>query len=55
MSRSRDDPDKSADYGRDLERAKEYEQLFNTQLLTSGQSNASSSSDVSWRRHQGGV
>ncbi|CAE7344119.1 unnamed protein product [Symbiodinium sp. KB8] len=46
MSRSRDDPDKSADYGRDLERAKEYEQLFNTQLLTSGQRNASSSSDV---------
>ena len=37
-ARAADDPDKSADYGRDLERAQEYERVFNTTLLTSGQS-----------------
>ncbi|OLP75136.1 Retrovirus-related Pol polyprotein from transposon TNT 1-94 [Symbiodinium microadriaticum] len=37
-SRAVEDPDKSADYGRDLQRAREYEDLFNTTLQTSGQS-----------------
>ncbi|CAE7254018.1 unnamed protein product [Symbiodinium sp. CCMP2592] len=36
--RAADDPDKAADYGRDLERAREYERVFNTTLLQSGQS-----------------
>ena len=38
FARAADDPDKSANYGRDLERAREYEQVFNTTLSTSGQS-----------------
>ena len=36
--RAEDDPDKVARYGQDLARAKEYEDLFNTTLTTSGQS-----------------
>ncbi|OLP78092.1 Retrovirus-related Pol polyprotein from transposon TNT 1-94 [Symbiodinium microadriaticum] len=36
VNRARDDPDKSAEYGRDLERAQEYERIFNTQLRVSG-------------------
>ena len=38
LNRASEDPDKSADYGRDLERAREYELIFNTQLTESGQS-----------------
>ena len=38
LNRASEDPDKSANYGRDLERAREYEELFNTTLATSGQS-----------------
>ena len=38
VNRAKDDPDKSASYGRDLERAQEYERLFNRQLRVSGQS-----------------
>ena len=38
LNRSADDPDKAPDYGRDLARAREYEELFNTTLTTSGQS-----------------
>ena len=38
LNRATEDPDKSANYGRDLERAREYEDLFNTTLATSGQS-----------------
>ena len=38
LNRASDDPDKSTNYGRDLERAREYEDLFNTTLATSGQS-----------------
>ena len=38
LNRASEDPDKSADYGRDLERAREYEQLYNTTLTSSGQS-----------------
>ena len=37
LNRTKEDPDKSADYFRDLERAREYETLFNTTLRTSGQ------------------
>ena len=44
LRRAGDDPDKSADYGRDLQRAREYEDLFNTTLQTSGQSVAMSQS-----------
>ena len=36
--RAEDDPDKIARYGEDLARAREYEDLFNTTLTTSGQS-----------------
>ncbi|CAE7239682.1 unnamed protein product [Symbiodinium sp. CCMP2456] len=46
VNRAQDDPDKSADYGRDLERAREYERVFNSQLRVSGQSVASASSDA---------
>ncbi|CAE7330401.1 unnamed protein product, partial [Symbiodinium sp. CCMP2456] len=46
VNRAQDDPDKSADYGRDLERAREYERVFNSQLRVSGQSVASPSSDA---------
>ena len=54
LNRTKEDPDKSADYFRDLERAREYENLFNTTLRTSGQ-RARGSNDASWRKHQGGV
>ena len=37
-NRAADDPDKTPEYGRDLERAREYERAFNTTLLASGQS-----------------
>ncbi|CAE7630141.1 unnamed protein product [Symbiodinium sp. CCMP2592] len=37
-NRANEDPDKTPDYGRDLERAREYERVFNTTLTTSGQS-----------------
>ena len=37
-NRSTEDPDKTPDYGRDLANAREYEQLFNTTLTSSGQS-----------------
>ena len=47
MNRAKEDPDKSAEYGRDLERAKAYEDLFNTRLTTSGRSVARGSGDVS--------
>ena len=47
VNRAKEDPDKSAEYGRDLERAKAYEDLFNTRLTTSGRSVARSSGDVS--------
>ena len=46
VNRARDDPDKSAEYGRDLERAQEYERIFNTQLRVSGQSVGAGSSDA---------
>ncbi|CAE7218690.1 unnamed protein product [Symbiodinium sp. CCMP2456] len=38
LNRAGDDPDKHANYGADLERAREYERIFNTQLQQSGQS-----------------
>ena len=38
LNRAADDPDKTPEYGRDLQRAREYEDLFNTTLTTSGQS-----------------
>ena len=37
-NRAAEDPDKMPDFGRDLERAREYERVFNTTLLSSGQS-----------------
>ena len=37
-NRAVEDPDKTPEYGCDLERAREYERVFNTTLLTSGQS-----------------
>ncbi|CAE7623069.1 unnamed protein product [Symbiodinium sp. CCMP2592] len=37
-NRAAEDPDKTPDYGRDLERAHEYERVFNTTLRVSGQS-----------------
>ena len=38
LNRSEDDPDKRASYADDLERAREYERIFNTELRASGQS-----------------
>ncbi|CAE7238296.1 unnamed protein product [Symbiodinium sp. CCMP2592] len=38
LNRAEDDPDKRVNYADDLERAREYERVFNTQLLRSGQS-----------------
>ena len=38
LNRASDDPDKSPDYDRDLERAREYERIFETTLHSSGQS-----------------
>ena len=46
VHRAKEDPDKSADYGRDLERAQEYERLFNTQLRVSGQSVGTGTGDA---------
>ena len=44
FNRASEDPDKTPNYGRDLASAREYEELFNTTLTTSGQSSGMSRS-----------
>ncbi|CAE7303462.1 unnamed protein product, partial [Symbiodinium sp. KB8] len=46
LNRSKEDPDMSADYDRDLQRAQEYERIFNEQLHVSGRSASSAPSDA---------